>query len=117
MERRWISTSELADAIKARAAKGKTVTLSPETAQLVAQVLEGRQITMPATVDVFSQGSAVYRVNEKGDIAEIVAFARSALAARAAFDYLCNRDPRASFEQRRRAWVEADRIIKGDRRT
>lgn len=118
MGKRWKSTADLAEAMRERAARGRNVTLSPETALLVAQLIA------PASpppmkdpharfrVDLYAEGSTIYQLDHRGEIFQIVAWARNALVARTAFDYLCEKYPKESFSQRRRSWVEADRIIK-----
>lgn len=112
MSRNWKDMAELGAAIRERAAAGKQVVLSPETALRVAATLApASRRPVNGFIDPFSEGSSVYRVNEQNDILELVAFARSALVARAAFDHLCERYPNESYSQRRRAWVEADRIV------
>ena len=99
--------------MRKRATSGRNVVLTPETALSLCSFIEdtGRPL-MRGIVAPFDEGSAVYRVDDKGDIVELVAFARSALVARAAFDYLCDRFPEGSYSQRRRAWVEAERIVR-----
>lgn len=85
--------------------------ISPETARLIATLIESqRQYRDRFQIDVHSQGSAVYKLDAKGEIEEAVAFARNSLVARAAFNELCARYPKDSFSQRRRSWVEAERI-------
>ncbi|MET3790635.1 hypothetical protein ABID37_000826 [Aquamicrobium terrae] len=62
-------------------------------------------------IDVHAQGSAIYKLDAKGDIEEVVAFASNSIVARAAFNELCASYPRYSFSQRRRSWVEEERIV------
>lgn len=114
MPHEWKSATDLAYAMAARARAGKNVLLSPETALAVAEHLAGPAIRGPTSkwnIDVYTQGSAIYRLNDKGEPAEVMAFAGNALVARAAFDYLCKHNPEDSFSQVRRAWVEAERIV------
>jgi hypothetical protein len=112
MSRQWNSLAELAAAIRTRADSGRRVILTPETARLVADAIERRPCRPDRLrFDPFSDGSTIYRLDGRGEIIEIVAFARNALATRAAFDYLCEREPEQSFVQRRRAWIEAERIV------
>lgn len=62
-------------------------------------------------IDVHAQGSAIYKLDAQGDIDEVVAFASNSIVARAAFNELCASYPRYSFSQRRRSWVEEERIV------
>lgn len=103
---------ELADAIRAQAAAGRNVVLSPETALRLTQCLD----TAPRrasiwNINVHVEGSTVYLLDARGEIAEVVAFAKSALVARAAFEYLCENHPNESYSQRSGARVEAERIV------
>ena len=84
--------------------------LSPETALLVAQLIA--PASPPAMKDLYAEGSTIYQLDHRGEIFQIVAWARNALVARTTFEYLCEKYPKESFSQRRRSWVEADRIIK-----
>ena len=86
--------------------------LTPETARLLADAVDRRSSRSDRLgINPFSDGSTIYRLDCEGEILEIVAFARSALAARMAFEYLCSHDPEQSFSQRRRSWVEVERIV------
>lgn len=99
-----------------RADRGQNVVLSPDTARLVAALIEERTVPkVRSLIDPFSEGSAVYRLDHRGEIAEIVAFARNALAAKAAFEYLCAYNPNESYLQKRRAWIEGKRIVVKER--
>ena len=115
MSREWISSTDLARAMAGRARSGKNVVLSPETALAVVEHLEGPAASRGPTdrwsVDVHTQGSAVYRLNDKGEAAEIMAFAPNTLVAGAAFEFLCKHYPEDSFSQRRRGLVEAERVV------
>jgi hypothetical protein len=62
-------------------------------------------------VDLYDTGSCTMSLDAQGDIMEILACARNAIVARAAFDELCRREPSYSLEQRRRSWVEEARIL------
>ena len=111
MDRTW-KTADLAAALRARAEAGKVVRLSPSTARLIAGLIDQSQRPRDLSdINHFSEGSAVFRLDHRGEIAEIVAFARSALAAKAAFEYLCENYPNESYMQKRRAWVEGLRIV------
>jgi hypothetical protein len=120
MPHEWKSLRHLAEAVRRKARAGKNVVLSPETALAVAEHLDGRPPSRGpdrlSNIDAFTQGSAVYRLYPNGERAELIAFASSALVARAAFDYVCERYPEDSFSQRRRAWVEAERIVQKKKR-
>lgn len=64
-------------------------------------------------IDLYDTGSCIYEVDERGNVIEIVAWAKNSTIARQAFEALCRQYPNRSFEQRRRAWVEEERIVKG----
>jgi hypothetical protein len=109
--------SELAAAFRRRSAEGKFTRLTPETALLVAAALEAfapkpEPVQLHQSpddrlrVDVYSTGSAVYRLRRDGGIAEVVAWARSTLVARTAYEKLVEQYPGESFMQKRRSWVE-----------
>lgn len=115
MSRKWNSAAELAAALRARADEKRNTVLSPDTARLIALLLEApRQHRDRPWVDVHAQGSAIYKLDAKGDIEEVVAFASNSIVARAAFNELCASYPRYSFSQRRRSWVEEERIVGED---
>lgn len=105
---------ELAAAIRAQAAAGRNVVLSPETARRVAQCLDTPTPRRPSiwNINAHADGSTVYLLDARGEIVEVVAFAKSGLVARAAFDYLCENQPKESYSQRSGARVEAERIVK-----
>jgi hypothetical protein len=60
--------------------------------------------------NLYSEGSCIYEVDEKGNIVELVAWARNTLAASAAFEELCGRNSKTRYQQRRRGHVENERI-------
>lgn len=115
MERRWTTLDDLGAQFVERAMRGKSSTLSPATAKLVGEALIRASAPRPAPrprdkrfdVDVFSEGSAIYRLLS-GEIDETVAWAQNALVAYTAFDALVERYPKDVFSQRRRSWVERD---------
>jgi hypothetical protein len=113
MKRKWSSATELADALRARAGEGLTTVVSPETAKLIAFLIDPpRRPPDRFHIDAYAQGSAIYKLDAKGEIDEVVAFAKSTLTARAAFLELCESNPRYSFSQRRKSWVEDERIVR-----
>jgi len=59
-------------------------------------------------VDLYSEGSTIYRLDAEGKDLEIVAWARSSLVARAAFLHLLKEYASDQFMQRRRSWIEGD---------
>jgi hypothetical protein len=63
------------------------------------------------SVDLYSEGTCVYELDAAGEVVGIVAWARNSLAAAAAFDEICKRQPGTSFSRRRRSHVEADRLV------
>jgi hypothetical protein len=119
MQKTLNDTAELAAAIEDRVLCGGKVVLSPPTALWLARQLQSivarQQAARSRTkfdVDLYSTGSCVMEVDGAADIVEVVGWARSSLAARAAFEYLSAHNPEKSFHQRRRSWVEAQRIVK-----
>jgi hypothetical protein len=50
-------------------------------------------------------------LDAKGDVMEILAWARNAIVARVAFEELCRREPGYHLQQRRKSWVEEERIV------
>lgn len=102
-----MSPADVIQELRDRARDGRPARLTPETVAIVAAHLR-----MPADLDrrfhfdPYSDGACVYRVDEHGDILEIVAWARGSLAAQAAFDYLVQQNPRDRYERRKRSWVE-----------
>ena len=114
----------LSTAIEDRVLRGaQVIKLRPSTAMWLVQMMrnalvrhdaEARSSRVPdprIDIDMYASGSRVLRVNDNADIIEIVAWANNALVARTAFDELCRREPDQSFHQRRRSWVEAERMI------
>lgn len=64
------------------------------------------------TFDPYSEGSCIYQLDDEGNIYELVAWAKNTLAANAAFEELCKRNPGTSYLQKRRSHVENERIVK-----
>lgn len=112
MSRQWTTLSDLAAQLLERAEWGKTSTISADTARKIADAL--MRLDRPTApqprhrlhVDFFSGGSTIYQVGNDGELVEVVAWARNALVARAAYDEMAAREPESRFEQRRRAYVE-----------
>jgi hypothetical protein len=50
-------------------------------------------------------------LDANGDVMEILAWARNAIVARVAFEELCRREPGYHLQQRRKSWVEEERIV------
>lgn len=105
-----------------RAGAGKASTLRPETARQIAQALLNPPEAPPRSPtplerlhkpDLYSEGSTVYRLDERRDILEIVAWARNSLVALAAYEELVRKYPEDRYEQRRRGWVESLRPHSG----
>lgn len=106
----------LADIFRQRAGAGWNTPLSPETTYLVADALDAYAPKPPEPeykgpgarfhVDMFAQGSTIYRLFDNGEIFEIAAWARSTAVAGAAFDELVRRYPTEQYMQKRRSWVE-----------
>ncbi len=110
---------ELAVAIEEHVLCGRKVVLSPPTALWIARQIQNaiaRRDVPPVkshfNIDLYASGSCVMQVNSNEDIVEVVAWAKSSIAARAAFDHLCDRDPERSYQQRRGGWIEGDRLVK-----
>ena len=109
---------ELADIFRQRAGAGWTTLLSPATTHLVADALDAYVPKPPPApvkrpgdqlrVDLYAEGSTIYRLTRQGEIFELVAWARNSLVARVAFDELVRRYPRDHFSQRRRSFEEGD---------
>ncbi len=118
MPREWKSDLELALAMQEKAIAGENVVLSPETAYYLCGLMTPKPEGPGARfrIDVHADGSAIYELDAAGEIKTVVAFARNASVARAAFDYLCKEYPEDSFSQRRRSWIEAQRIAPGKSR-
>jgi hypothetical protein len=109
MTRKWIHITELSAAMRERARAGKEVKLSPKTALLVAAFLEDRTLRPDRfTVDMYKEGSAIYRLDDKGEIFQIDGWARSSLVGKVTFRALTEAYPDERFSQRRGSWVEAD---------
>ncbi|MEW9808727.1 hypothetical protein ABUE31_22280 [Mesorhizobium sp. ZMM04-5] len=117
----WTDAAELANAIEERVLCGaRRIALSPATALMLVETVRSAiahpQQAPPATskfnVDLYGTGSCIMEVDQNADIRKVVAWAENTLAARAAFDELCRRNPTTSYHQRRRSWVEADRMVK-----
>lgn len=98
----------LADILRRRAAVGWYSRLSPETAMLVADALQAygpKPDPQPASqspvwrlsVDMYAQGSMIFRLDAKGELAEVVAWARSSLVAGAAYERLMQQYPAATL--------------------
>jgi hypothetical protein len=62
----------------------------------------------PWKIDLYSEGSCVYRLDSDGEIESIAAWARSSLVAAEAFKALSEQYPRDRFSQRRRGFVERE---------
>lgn len=109
--RQWQSLDQLADMLDARASQLETVTIRADTARILAEI--SRNSRPPAAgperhfnIDLYATGSCIYELDEGDSIMGIVAWARSSIVARAAFDVLKAAQPRNRFVQRRRSWVE-----------
>lgn len=61
--------------------------------------------------DPYSEGSCVYETDAEGNIRELVAWAKSTLVANVAFEKLCEQNPETSYLQKRRSWVENERVV------
>jgi hypothetical protein len=117
----WKDIGDLLRAISDRARCGGNVVLLPSTALwLVQEIEKGARLqrisTLPSPdcrhdVDMYQRGSRILEIDGSGNIVDVVAWASNGIAARQAFDYLCEFEPGKSFEQRRRGWVESDRIM------
>lgn len=110
MRRAWKNLDELLAALARRAVAGKPVTLTPETTALLVNALRAATSSEKSrerlAVDLYSEGSTIYRLNQAGESEEVVAWGRNALVARAALEELKRRYPGARFIQCRRSWVE-----------
>lgn len=110
MHRKWKDLDELLDALARRAIAGKPATLTPETAALLVNALrDAAEAARPSgrlSVDLYAEGSTIYRLDQAGEAEEVVGWAKNALVARAALEELKRRYPEARFMQRRRSWVE-----------
>lgn len=106
---RWRSVAELAAAMSDRALSGKRVILSPDTARMIAMLLdEPARPSSRFRVDLYDEGSCIYQIDGKGEVFRIDAWARSSLVAGAAFEALKAANPTISYSQRRGAWVEGE---------
>lgn len=120
-QKTWNDAYELATAIEEHILCGhRRVVLSPSTALWIARQIQNacrdrktviRKPDRRLEVDMFADGSRVMHVDDKGDIVEILAWAKNSVVARAAFEEICRREPTYSLHQRRGAWVEADRMV------
>ncbi|MEP9389674.1 hypothetical protein [Mesorhizobium sp. KR9-304] len=61
--------------------------------------------------DLYAEGSCIYEVDGDGDLVDLVGWAKNSVAAAAAFAELCARNPGTSYQQRRKSWVENERIV------
>jgi hypothetical protein len=100
-----------------RALCGGRVVLSPSTAIWIARQIQNavrRQKSGPLIskfcVDLYDTGSCIISLDAKGDMMEILAWARNAIIARAAIEELCRREPSYHLQQRRKSWVEEERM-------
>jgi hypothetical protein len=111
----------LAAAIEDRVRCGhQRIVLSPPTALWMARQIQNavtRQKSGPSAsgskfcLDLYGTGSCIISLDAKGDMMEILAWARNAIVARAAFEELCRREPSYHLQQRRKSWVEEERIV------
>jgi hypothetical protein len=120
MQKTWNDAAELANAMEERALCGGKVVLSPSTAVWIARQIHNavrRQKSGPSApvskfcIDLYDTGSCIISLDAKGDMTEILAWARHAIVARAAFEELCRREPGYHLQQRRKSWVEKERIV------
>jgi hypothetical protein len=107
---RWKSLPAFLAKLKAKAGAGENILLSPQTARVLILLLEERkpQRRTPWSVDLYSEGSCIYRLDVKGEILQIEAWARGTIAGRAALASLKEHNPRERFSQRRGSWVEGE---------
>jgi len=116
---KWKSRYELAEALKARAAIGRNLTISPATARLIAMLIVGESVHVGHGsawhVDLFAQGSAVLELGRDGKPMRMAAWAQSTSVARSALYKLWATYPESQFEQRRGSWVEATTDDRQDR--
>lgn len=111
---------QLADILRQRAGVGWNTILSAETAILVAEAMEAYAPAPPAPppaprakspgerfhIDLFSSGSAIYRLDDRGEIFEAKAWARNSLVAGVAFEKLVKDHPNDRYIQKRGSWIE-----------
>jgi hypothetical protein len=104
---RWASLADLLTAMRSWVEAGRTVVLSPETANIIIMALEPRPAAPSRwDIDLYKEGSCIYQLDSKGEIFRLDAWARNTIAARGALDVLKERHPNESFSMRRGAWVE-----------
>lgn len=107
---RWKSLPDLIAAMKEKTGAGENIVLSPRTARMLILLLDKSDQPKPRhdpwTVDLYSEGGCVYRIDEKGEIFQIEAWARSATTAGAALKLLKEQNPTQRYSQRRGGWVE-----------
>jgi hypothetical protein len=120
MPKTWNDAEELANALEERVLCGaERVILSPSTALWMARKIQNamRRKSGPSApaskfcVDLYGTGSCIISLDAKGDMTEILAWARNAIIARAAFEELCRREPSYHLQQRRKSWVEEERMV------
>lgn len=113
---------QFADILRQRARVGYGTRLSAETALLVAEALGAYAPAPPAPpppaparaheerfwVDMYAVGSCIYKLDHRGEIFEIAAWARSTLVAHAAYDKLVEQYETDRFLQKRRSWIERE---------
>ena len=125
MQKTWNDARELAVAIEERVLCGhQRIVLTPSTALWIARQIQGAVARQNAPrppiskfgIDLYATGSCVMQVDTEADILEVVAWARNSIAARAAFEELCRLNPEKSYHQRRKSWVEAERMVKPARK-
>ena len=58
--------------------------------------------------DFYADGSFIYRLDDRGNSVECIAWAKNAFVARKALEALRTEYPDQKFEQRRRAHVESE---------
>jgi hypothetical protein len=103
----WANLADLLTAMRSRSEAGRNIVLSPETAAVIIAALEPRpHKPTPWQIDLYKEGSCVYRLDAKGEVFRIDAWARNTIAARGALNVLKERHPQEQFSMRRGAWVE-----------
>jgi hypothetical protein len=107
---RWGSLPALVAAMKAKAVSGENIVLSPQTARLLIMLLDSKPKLQRNTwnIDLYSEGSCIYRLDDKGEIFQIEAWARGTIAGRAALASLKEQNPKERYSQRRGSWVEGE---------
>jgi len=109
LQKTWQDAGELADAMEERVLCGaKRIVLTPGTALWIARQIQnavriknGHQAQVSWSqskfcFDLYGTGSCIVTIDGRGDIVEVVAWARNSLAAGAAFKELCERNPETS---------------------